>query len=298
MRAAGALAATAVAATALAAVLAACGTAGPPGGAGTRALTGEVRWLSLGDSYASGESLAGAEGACGRSDLAFAPVAVAQVPGAVEVVRFAHVACSGAVVADVAGQVAEAGGGRWSVVTLSIGGNDLGFADELADCLGVDDLWSWGGCGLAPDELDARLDAASAALGSLYAWLVADVLEPDGVLVVVDYPLLVEAPADWVDGTGRSCHGLDADDAELLRDAGRRLNDVIAAQARGVPRVVVVSNEDAYDGRGLCGEEPWLRGISVSLRPSTFGVRGSFHPTESGHGATAAVVLAALGLHP
>src|SRR5436190_10914773 len=97
-------------------------------------------WIAAGDSYSSGEGGPGAFGRCGRSDRAMAQQARALVADEIRIDAFAPVACTGAVIDDVPEQVQTAAtpGGAANLVTITIGGNDVGFAELLVDCVGVD----------------------------------------------------------------------------------------------------------------------------------------------------------------
>src|SRR6266498_3204448 len=118
-------------------------------------------YVALGDSYASGTG-AGSYGNCGsclRSANAYAQLwANANAPSS-----FVFVACSGAVTTDVLNNQVGSITSDTSLVTISIGGNDAGFADVMTDC----NLGSDSSCvsrnqeaqAYARDELPARLDA-------------------------------------------------------------------------------------------------------------------------------------------
>jgi hypothetical protein len=131
----------------------------------TWALSPTGRYVALGDSYSSGEGAVDSSGdaaldpntniknqdQCHRSAHAY-PELVKQ-DGAPSGETFVFQACSGALMADL---VTDVGGpGQWSegpqidalnrqtsLITLSIGGNDLGFADGLNSCItGLGQNW-------------------------------------------------------------------------------------------------------------------------------------------------------------
>ena len=111
------------------------------------AVAGE-RYVALGDSYAAGLGLTGTDtaangGACGRSTSNYPH----QVAAALDLV-LTDVTCSGAVVSDLAGSQ-QAGGtavppqfdaltADTRLVTLTIGGNDLGFSAIAQYCASLD----------------------------------------------------------------------------------------------------------------------------------------------------------------
>lgn len=117
-----------------------------------------VSWLAAGDSYSSGEGISGAgvgdsadpDVTCARSDLAYGPKA-ASILGSqrgwnVQPLEFT--ACTGSTLHEFFGggktanhstgpqwPAALARAKRYDVVSMSFGGNDIGFADILTGCL-------------------------------------------------------------------------------------------------------------------------------------------------------------------
>jgi hypothetical protein len=96
-------------------------------------------YVALGDSYSSGDGLtpylAGGAG-CDRSPEAYPEVAASRLGG--HPLRF--VACAGAAIAQVAGQVSSlpaATLGRAAITTVTAGGNDLPFSGLITSCVGV-----------------------------------------------------------------------------------------------------------------------------------------------------------------
>ena len=118
------------------AAVAALGASIAPAAADPVAAAG--KYVALGDSYASGTGAGdyGDSGSCKRSANAYAQLwANANGPAA-----FSFVACSGAVTSDVLANQVGAITADTELVTISIGGNDAGFADVMTDCnLGSDD---------------------------------------------------------------------------------------------------------------------------------------------------------------
>lgn len=114
-------------------------------------IDGPVRWVALGDSYAAGT---GAEGAyrgpaggqatyqgtdkgnrpCYKSTAALAPQ-VADRLGGSAFIALHHTACQGATTADVTAEQLQALRQDTDLVTLGIGGNDIGFGDVARSCV-------------------------------------------------------------------------------------------------------------------------------------------------------------------
>ncbi len=101
--------------------------------------TGTVpTYVALGDSYTSGAGLtpylAGSNG-CSRSPEAFPEDVARTMPGA----QLDFVACSGATISQITRQVRDASASlaNATLVTLSAGGNDVGFSKLSISCIGA-----------------------------------------------------------------------------------------------------------------------------------------------------------------
>lgn len=73
------------------------------------------------------------------------------------------------------------------------------------------------------------------------------------------------------------------------------LNDAIHAAAQRDGWTMVGGVDEAFDGHGICAPKPerWLRTLKESLAMQ-HDIRGTLHPNEAGHRATAAVIRAKL----
>jgi lysophospholipase L1-like esterase len=236
-----------------------------------------VRYLALGDSYTAGEGLPPFDtstGGCHRSLSAFP--ALVRVG---DVMETTSRACSGATTADVLEREQHPGVGLQidavtpdvELVTITIGGNDLGFATVMSDCV----------FGRLPcSRLDGRVERALDGLAPRLERLYRDVRRraPPARLVVVGYPHLVADP-DRVDVD--SCPSLvgpfsggariTADEVRWLREKGEELGEVVQAAA-------------AFAGHEACTAEPWMAGVTVAQ------VALSFHPNAAGHARMARLV--------
>ena len=142
--------------------------------------SGPVSWLSTGDSYSSGEGVFGNRGACAQSDEAWGPATVARLSS--DEYRWtigpvAFTACTGQLIEDFfnprdSGKDSLYQWGleqgvpeRTDVIALSFGGNDIGFADLIFDCITLPDSWGRDvlsgltGCDWSEDVVMARIDA-------------------------------------------------------------------------------------------------------------------------------------------
>ncbi|MBL8931286.1 MAG: SGNH/GDSL hydrolase family protein [Kineosporiaceae bacterium] len=321
-----------------AAALAAGATLGTAGTAS--ALPGRT-WLALGDSYSSGEGIPGttrerdAQGRdCRRatgeleagtpSDArAWAVVAYEELGSGAGFAAQDFVACTGAITDDWSGQLEEAtadsGRSSWDVVSLSFGGNNIGFADVISGCLDLSLSWDFfdltPGCDIDSDRLTRRIDMLAGdepisddlvgrlTLPELYDQVARSVV-PGGQVVVAGYPQVIEDPGRWPSWVRQHfgvCRGIYADDAAMLRTAGEHLNRAIeqaVADAdrrwanRGVTFTfadmagrVYEAAEDGGDRHALCTEQEWLNGVTLSVTSGDWRPERSFHPTQAGHTA-------------
>ena len=240
-----------------------------------------VRYVSLGDSYSAGGGLAGGTEPCGRAPSAY-PTLVAQRAA----LDASFHACNGATTDHVLDRGQHSGQGRQidgisadsDVVTLSIGGNDIGFGPVIRECvLGEQSCV----------RFDGRVTAALADLGRRLTGVYSEVRKraPAADILVLGYPRLVADPEQ----TGLSmCAGLTAEEASWVRQKGDELDRVVrtAADAAGVRFVDAAS---AFAGHEACTAEPWMEGISLATAVS------SFHPNAAGHDQLARLVVRALG---
>ncbi|WP_204004056.1 SGNH/GDSL hydrolase family protein [Micromonospora lutea] len=174
------------------------------------------------------------------------------------------------------------------LVTVTIGGNDLGFAAKLRDCALSD-------CGGAPLVTPAELQATQVRLVALYQNILSR-MRSDGVLAVLSYPAFLPIPGVDPLPTRLGCFGTNAtiDTAELTRiaEATAQARDMIAAAVRatGDGRIVFVDAFDAFQGHRVCSDGPWSNGFVIS------DPEDSFHPNAAGYRAVADRLRQVLGI--
>jgi lysophospholipase L1-like esterase len=255
-------------------------------------------YVALGDSYTSAPLTVnelGSPAGCLRSDRSYpALVAAALRPEA-----FTDVSCYGAHAADMlAAQHTLTGRNqpqlsalsrRDSLVTLQVGGNDIGFGRILAACAALSLTGPWG----APCQArytaggTDRLRRAVAALGPRIAALLAVVRRraPRARVLVLGYPDLLPAhgPGCW------PAVPLARGDVAYLRGIEASLNQMLAARAAaaGDTYVNVYAASVGHDACQSAGVK-WVEG----LIPSSLAL--PFHPNAAGERAMARQVLAAL----
>ena len=175
-----------------------------------------------------------------------------------------------------------------SLVSVGIGGNDLGFTPVLRTCMVRMPLLSSGVCTGQEESIDRRMGA----VGSSVEEIIAEVRDraPDARVLLLGYPRLFpdEPPGMyytltvedqvWLNGTVERFN-------DRLRRAAEEADEAIAEDG-GTGSVEFVDVYDTLDGHEVSVEESWLNG--VVLRSLTEGIsvdRSSFHPTSAGQAA-------------
>lgn len=253
------------AATALSALIALPGTgaAAPPEGA-TRATAAAGSYVALGDSYASGLGTRSylADGSrCRRSAQAYPSLVAAQ-----RGLDLDFRACSGATIPDVTSAQLGALSASTSLVTVSVGGNDAGFADVLTEC--ATPFWA-GDCDAAIDGAQAFIAGTlPGRLGTLYAGIRSRATSAR--VVVVGYPRVF---------MGEDCNALtwfSPQEQTRLNQTADRLNAVLATRAAAAG-FTFVNPTSRFTGHAVCDDPEWLNGLSNP-------VEESYHPNLAGHG--------------
>jgi lysophospholipase L1-like esterase len=164
-----------------------------------------------------------------------------------------------------------------TLVTLTVGGNDIGFGEVVASCVVLT-------CFPAPgtDELEGRLEHLRQVLVQrVHPRLAA--AYPNARIVHIGYPHLAPPP-----GVDPSCIWMSGADQRIARGIVDALNGAVedAAQQAGTARYLDVV--DAFAGHELCTDVSWVNAVG-------FGP-GAAHPTAAGQRALAAAVADELAL--
>ena len=222
-----------------------------------------VHYVALGDSYSSGVGAGdyiSSSGSCERSSLAYPE----QWADANSPASFVYVACSGATTADVLSSQVSALSPSTTLVSITIGGNDAGFASVMEACV----LESTSSCLNAvaasetyvADELPARLDTTLQTIR-------ADA--PAAKILVLGYPDLYDL------SKSNSCIGLSTADRTALNQGAGDLDSALAtaAAAQGDTFADVSSK---FAGHEICDSSSWLHSVDI------FSISSSYHPTAAG----------------
>jgi len=276
-------------------------------------IVGRGWYSALGDSFSAGdgnEPYMNAFGfdttadGCHRSAAAY-PVTIATQLYGGQTARF--VACSGAVIRDVVvgkGKVPpgmepsqlNALDNTVDLVTISIGGNDIGFSSIATSCVlfgiictftdNTDAVNAIARIGKENDSgqiLDPSTAPGSSSdpvytLDNIYATIRHDA--PNARILVVGYPDLLPINAPCLTA------GLGTDVVNWLNGVEKSLNDTIKTEAeRNGAEYVDLST--AFAGHELCSFQPY---VNLLVNPPFF--ETPVHPNEHGQGAMARAVKA------
>ncbi len=220
-------------------------------------------YVALGDSYSSGTGTRSylADGtSCLRSVYAY-PSLIASAKGYALNFR----ACSGAKISDVTNTQVSALTASTSYVTISVGGNDAGFADVLTTC--AQPAWL-SNCNGAVDGAQAYIrNTLPAALTTLYASIRARA--PQAKVTVVGYPRIFN---------GEDCNLLtwfSPTEESRLNATADLINATTAARASAAG-FSFANPTSRFVGHAVCDSPEWLNGLSNP-------VTESYQPKKTGH---------------
>jgi hypothetical protein len=279
-------------------VVALSGTAGarvfaPPGAAGP------PHYVSLGDSYTAAPLVpaqTGSPAGCLRSTHSY-PFLVAAGTGAA---TFTDASCQGATTVNMAHPQSVPFGTNppqdnalsvgTTLVTLQVGGNNIGFSDIIVHCTTLSltnpfgspckDHYTSGGT----DKLRAKINVAAPKVAADLQRIHADA--PNARVYLVGYPVILP-------NSGSGCWPLVPiafGDVPYLRGVENALNSMLASVA-AANNAMFVNTYTASIGHDVC-QAPgtkWVEGL-IPTSPAA-----PFHPNQLGEQGMARQVLAALG---
>ncbi|MFF1276903.1 SGNH/GDSL hydrolase family protein [Streptomyces marokkonensis] len=218
-------------------------------------------YVALGDSYSSGVgagSYISSSGDCKRSTNAYPYLwAAANSPSS-----FAFTACSGARTGDVlSGQLGPLSTAT-GLVSISVGGNDAGFADVMTTCVLQSDSSCLSRIATARAYVDSTLPGR---LDSVYT-AIRD-RAPNAEVVVLGYPRFYQL--------GTSCIGLSETKRKAINDAADLLDNTIAQRARAYG-FTFGDVRTTFTGHEICSGNSWLHSVDW------FNIGNSYHPKAAG----------------
>jgi lysophospholipase L1-like esterase len=218
-------------------------------------------YVALGDSFSSGVGTGSytLSSSCRRGVFAYPWLVAQQRPGT----SLTFVACSGATTADLMASQIGSVTATTNAVTVTIGGNDIGFADLIVQC-------TLGECSAALDStratiatvLTPRLDAVYGAIKSRAA--------PAARVAVLGYPRMFSTSGCFgtlgISSTERAKANLLAEDL-----------DTLISQRAAAAGLTHVSALGAFTGHAVCSTSAWLNGLNF------FAPTESYHPNRNGN---------------
>ncbi len=255
-------------------------------------------YVALGDSYAAGPLIPtqiGLPPGCLRSDHNY-PAVVART---LNITDFRDVTCSGATTDDLAAPQnvtlgtnqpqLDALGPDTGLVSMTMGGNDIGFASIIGDCAARSPLAPLGAACKAyftsggTDQLAARIDGAAPKIAA--ALKAIEHRSPEAKIVLVGYPAILP-------DKGPGCFPVvpfSDGDVAYLRGVEKELNAMIAEQAdkAGAEYVDTYTPTIGHDVCKLPGTK-WIEGL-VPTAPAA-----PVHPNVLGEAAMAKAMVSTL----
>ena len=220
-------------------------------------------YVALGDSYSSGtgtRTYINDGTSCYRSVYAYPSLDAAQLG-----LSLTFRACSGAKVADVTNTQLSALTTSTAYVTISVGGNDAGFADVLTECA----LPGWmSNCNGAIDGAQYVINnVLPGRLSTLYSSIKSRA--PSAKVIVVGYPRIFN---------GEDCNAgtwFSPSEESRLNSTADLLNakTAAAASAKGF---TFANPTSRFIGHAVCDDVEWINGLSYPIVES-------YHPNRSGH---------------
>ncbi|MGA5131301.1 SGNH/GDSL hydrolase family protein [Streptomyces olivoreticuli] len=251
---------------------------------------GGERYVALGDSYTSGPGIPEQTGGdCLRSSVNYPALTAAKL----SVATFKDVSCSGAKTDDMwSAQGANpaqlnALDKRTTLVTVGIGGNDIGFGDIIGTCakLSVSDpagtpCKKQYTAADGSDQLAARITGAAPKIAAVLK-AVHD-RAPRARVALVGYPSIMP-------DSGTGCFPavpIAAGDVPYLRNVEKSLNAMLKKEA-GKAHVRYVDTYGPTVGHDTCAPaaDRWIEGVKPESPAAPF------HPNAKGEAAMAGAVL-------
>jgi lysophospholipase L1-like esterase len=219
------------------------------------------KYVALGDSYSAGNGAnsTNLNSSCNRNTYAY-PYLLAQQ----KAYALTFVACSGAVTGDVINGQVNSVTSDTNLVTITIGGNDIGFTNLIIACTTL-------GCASQIATSQAKINnELPAKLNATYAAIKAKA--PTARVVVLGYGRPFQTPPR----TCLAATGVSSSEETSLTALVDSLNNTIRtrAQAYGFSYADV---NPYWAGHDVCASNPFTNGLNL------FRSGDSYHPTRNGY---------------
>jgi lysophospholipase L1-like esterase len=228
--------------------------------AGPALASGPISYVALGDSYSSGDGAGNySDGSCLESANAY-PVLWHNSHGG----GFTNATCSGATTSDVINSQLGGLSASTTLVSITIGGNDVGFANVMTTCV----LGSDSTCVSAIQKAEQQAQSTlPAALDNVLTDIASRA--PNARIVVLDYPQFYDL------SKSSTCIGLSTTKRIYINQGASVLDSVISAAA-GRHGDTFVDVNPFFAGHQICDSSSYL--ISVDW----LNLSDSYHPNANG----------------
>lgn len=236
-----------------------------PAGAAPTAPTN--KYVALGDSYAAGQGGGDYRNDCLQSPNGY-PALLDAVKGT-NLLR--NASCTLATTTDVTDTQLSTLNRGTTVVTLTVGGNDLDVAGIAAICVSGDSV----ACSNAINAAAGILYSGQLGIALAGTYAQIDAAAPNAHMIVTGYPYLFEPSA-----TDPLINQLNAATTVL----NQTIQGAVAQAAGAGASIEFVDVSGAFSGHGIGSGAPWINMTGPD----------AFHPTPAGYAAYAAEIQEAL----
>ena len=237
-----------------------------------------VNYVALGDSYSSGVgagSYTSASGSCDRSTNAASQLwANAHAPAA-----YTSVACSGAKTTDVTSTQLSALSTATTLVSITIGGNDVNFSGVMEDCV----LYSTSTC---VSEVNTAEANARSQLPGLLNTVYNNIRShaPNAKVVVMGYPEFYDL------SQSSGCVGLSTQDRTAIDQGSDLIDSIISTAVGSHSNFVYEDVRSHFVGHQICDSNSWMHStnwldLDESYHPTAAGQSGAYLPEHLTKGA-------------
>lgn len=211
-----------------------------------------------------------------------------------------HLACSGANLYDVSGAVGDtpnpdnAGNAYYGepyqvdeippdarLVTLSVGGNDVGFADVIQNCI-LALITSCQAEYTNPDGSDKEAQLINSQYNNLVStYQAVQLAAPKAQVWVLTYPSIFTTTDPTHRPGQRDCTNIQNSDRAWLIARAHQL-DAVIKRAAAAAEVHVLDEEHAFVGHEECATDSWVGGPGFVLLGND-AANSAFHPNYLGY---------------
>jgi lysophospholipase L1-like esterase len=182
------------------------------------------------------------------------------------------VACAGATVGSITSTQLAALTDATTLVTVTVGGNDVGFTSVMTDCV----LRGTSECTSAVNASEQQIRTTlNEQLTTLYRAIVTRA--PNARVIALGYPEFYDL------SSARACPGLSGTSRAKIDEGADELDGAIQAAA-ATAGITYIDVRPAFSGHEICDGTSWLHDLDLTE------LAASYHPTGAGQAAYAATL--------